>query len=177
MTHVVCRVRSTQAVSALEPGVHFARSAPCRLPRMRRATSAVVGPALPFAGLIPKRFWNLTIVAQSSGVCAPSTTIGQYEPIAASATSTSRCLSPTGQPGKAAAGGAGGALVGGALVGGAATTGATGSAASGVASGVSQDADTGSGPAPSLPGPATADAVPLDRTATTTATPRIQRRI
>src|SRR5688572_30216126 len=76
ITHIVCSVRSTHAVSAVAPGAHFARSPACRLAAMRRPTSAVVGPALPLAGLMPKRFWNLMIVAQSSGVWTPSTTTG-----------------------------------------------------------------------------------------------------
>src|SRR5690242_15797950 len=95
-THMVCRVRSTQAVVPL--AAHLDCSAALRLPAMRRATSAVVAPARPLAGLMPKRLWNFLIVAQSASDCWPSTVIGPNEPISASHASTCWCLSPCGQP-------------------------------------------------------------------------------
>src|SRR5688572_5182472 len=98
--------------------------------------------------------------------------------MAASAISTSRCLSPTGQPGAAAAGAVlgGGVLAGGEAGAGVAACGCAAgggiSGTSGAMSGVTQELRSHLSA-----GSATADAVPLDRTATSTAAPTIQRRI
>src|SRR6266511_145373 len=95
-TQTVCWVRSTQAVRPA-PAPHLACSAAVRLTAIRRATLAVVAPALPLAGLMPKRCWNFLIAAQSAADWRPSTVTGPYAPIWASAVSTSSCRSPCGQ--------------------------------------------------------------------------------
>src|SRR5689334_1313355 len=96
IAHAVCWVRSTQMVNP-EPAEHFARSVAVWLVAIRRATSAVLGPARPWAGLIPYRFWNFLIAAQSSADWTPSTVTDPYPPICARAASTSRWRSPCGQ--------------------------------------------------------------------------------
>jgi hypothetical protein len=65
---------------------------------MRRATSAVVGPARPAAGLMPNLAWNFLMVAQSSSDWAPSAVTVPYAPISAREASTSRCRSPWAHP-------------------------------------------------------------------------------
>jgi hypothetical protein len=47
----------------------------------RFATSYVVGPASPATGLMPNRFWNFLIAAQSAADCLPSTLTVPYPPI------------------------------------------------------------------------------------------------
>src|SRR5687768_18052319 len=69
MIQVVCCVRLTQKVI---PDFLALQAATFVLAR-RLATSNVVGPASPAAGLTPYRCWNFLIAAQSAADCLPST--------------------------------------------------------------------------------------------------------